>query len=71
MHLNGRLITKKLVGSREMVTVSEYSTAYGLEPEPESVVVVCLFVFLNIRHRDTTGQRINTCLLYTSDAADE
>ena len=36
------------------------STAYGLEPGPESVFVLCVCVFFfNIRHRDNNRHRIN------------
>ena len=41
-----------------MVTVSEYSTAYGLEPGPKGVVVCLVFERSsrdNTRHRIITG----------------
>ena len=34
------------------------STAYGLEPGPDSVFVLCV-CFFNIRHRDNNRHRIN------------
>ena len=46
-----------------MATVSEYSTAYGLEPGPKGVVVCLVFERSsrdNTRHRINTVQRDNT-----------
>ena len=40
-----------------MVTVSEYSTVYGLEPGPKGVVVWLVF---ERSSRDNTRHRINT-----------
>ena len=54
---------KEIAGQPEMVTVSEYSTAYGLEPGPKSVVVCLVFERSsrdNTRHRINTVQRDNT-----------
>ena len=54
---------KEIAGQPEMVTVSEYSTAYGLEPGPKSVVVCLVFERSsrdNTRHRVNTVQRDNT-----------
>ena len=45
-----------------MVIVREYSTAYRLEPEGESVVVV--WSFFNIRQRDNTRHRYNTSTFF-------
>ena len=62
--LNGSgLSTKEIVGPPEMVTVSEYSTAYGLEPGPKGVDVCLVFGRSsrdNTRHRINTVQAVNT-----------
>ena len=46
---------KEIAGPPEMVTVSEYSTAYRLEPGPKSVVVCLVF---ERSSRDNTRHRI-------------